>query len=133
MYYHGIVHQIHRLLATIEDPQRRLKWQHIQGEIAEELDAVKNIMVSLNTFRLGSQESLAANGPRSFSYEEPTRDGSHYCVKVNHFSYSSVSPVSQQTFHELKFSTLNRLLQSIAHCSMVSLLSLLTITCRHYT
>ena len=86
VYYHGIVHQIHRLLATIEDPQRRLKWQHIQGEIAEELDAVKNIMVSLSTFRLGSQENLAATGPRSFSYEEPTRDGSHYCVKVNHFS-----------------------------------------------
>ena len=77
VYYSGIVHQIHRLLGTIEDPQRRLKWQQIQGEIAEELDVVKNIMQSLNTFKLGSQENLAA-GPRSFSYEEPTRDSSSY-------------------------------------------------------
>merc|ERR1719445_99236 len=77
VYYSGIVHQIHRLLGTIEDPQRKLKWQQIQGEIAEELDVVKNIMQSLNTFKLGSQENLAA-GPRSFSYEEPTRDSSGY-------------------------------------------------------
>ena len=78
VYYSGIVHQIHRLLGTIEDPQRRLKWQQIQGEIAEELDVVKNIMQSLNTFKLGSQENLAAAGPRSFSYEEPTRDSNSY-------------------------------------------------------
>ena len=77
VYYSGIVHQIHRLLGTIEDPQRRLKWQQIQGEIAEELDVVKNIMQSLNAFKLGSQENLAV-GPRSFSYEEPTRDSSSY-------------------------------------------------------
>ena len=58
-----------------------MKWQQIQGEIAEELDVVKNIMMSLSTLRLGSQESLAG-GNRSFSYEEPTRDGSCYAVKV---------------------------------------------------
>ena len=37
--------------------------------------------MSLSTLRLGSQESLAG-GNRSFSYEEPTRDGSCYAVKV---------------------------------------------------
>ena len=30
VYYQGVIQQIHRLLATIEDPQRRYKWQQIQ-------------------------------------------------------------------------------------------------------
>ena len=33
VYYQGVIQQIHRLLATIEDPQRRYKWQQIQVEI----------------------------------------------------------------------------------------------------
>jgi len=35
VYYQGVIQQIHRLLSTIEDPQRRYKWQQIQGEVAQ--------------------------------------------------------------------------------------------------
>ena len=38
VYYQGVIQQIHRLLATIEDPSRKLKWQQIQGEVAQEYD-----------------------------------------------------------------------------------------------
>ena len=51
VYYQGVIQQIHRLLATIEDPGRKLKWQQIQGEVAQEYDVVKNIVQTLALFK----------------------------------------------------------------------------------
>ena len=76
VYYQGVVQQIHRLLGTIDDPVRKMKWQQIQGEIAQEYDVVKNIMTTLNAFKGGSHD-LQSVGPGSRaqnSWEEPTRD-----------------------------------------------------------
>jgi len=33
VYYQGVVQQIHRLLGSIDDPVRKMKWQQIQGEV----------------------------------------------------------------------------------------------------
>ena len=51
VYYQGVIQQIHRMLATIEDPGRKLKWQQIQGEVAQEYDVVKNITQTLALFK----------------------------------------------------------------------------------
>ena len=72
----GIVFVSFRLLGTIDDHNRKMKWQQIQGEIAQEYDVVKNIMTTLNAFKGGSHD-LQGVGPGSrsmSSWEEPTRD-----------------------------------------------------------
>eukprot|EP00092_Neocalanus_flemingeri_P007562 GFUD01008161.1.p1 GENE.GFUD01008161.1~~GFUD01008161.1.p1 ORF type:complete len:514 (-),score=179.05 GFUD01008161.1:100-1641(-) len=76
VYYQGVVQQIHRLLGSIDDPVRKMKWQQIQGEVAQEYDVVKNIMQTLNTFKGGHHDSQNVGpGSRSMSnFEEPTRD-----------------------------------------------------------
>ena len=76
VYYQGVIQQIHRLLATIEDPSRKLKWQQIQGEVAQEYDVVKNITQTLAMFKGESHDTRQVGpGLRSFqNYEEPTRD-----------------------------------------------------------
>ncbi len=77
VYYQGVIQQIHRLLATIDDPGRKQKWQQIQGEVAQEYDVVKNIMQTLALFKGGESHEARQVGPglRSFqTYEEPTRD-----------------------------------------------------------
>ena len=78
VYYQGVIQQIHRLLATIDDPGRKQKWQQIQGEVAQEYDVVKNIMQTLVLFKGGETMHDARQvgpGLRSFqSFEEPTRD-----------------------------------------------------------
>eukprot|EP00090_Calanus_glacialis_P040471 TRINITY_DN7058_c0_g1_i1.p1 TRINITY_DN7058_c0_g1~~TRINITY_DN7058_c0_g1_i1.p1 ORF type:complete len:518 (+),score=178.48 TRINITY_DN7058_c0_g1_i1:237-1790(+) len=76
VYYQGVVQQIHRLLGSIDDPGRKIKWQQIQGEVAQEYDVVKNIMQTLNTFKGGHHDAQNVGpGARSMSnWEEPTRD-----------------------------------------------------------
>lgn len=76
VYYQGVIQQIHRMLATIEDPGRKLKWQQIQGEVAQEYDVVKNITQTLALFKGESHDGRQVGpGLRSMqSYEEPTRD-----------------------------------------------------------
>ena len=51
VYYQGVIQQIHKMLATIEDPGRKQKWQQIQGEVAQEYDVVKNITQTLALFK----------------------------------------------------------------------------------
>ena len=76
VYYQGVIQQIHRLLATIEDPSRKYKWQQIQGEIAQEYDVVKNITQTLAMFKGESHDGRQVGpGLRSFpNFEVPTRD-----------------------------------------------------------
>lgn len=76
VYYQGVIQQIHRMLATIEDPGRKMKWQQIQGEVAQEFDVVKNITQTLALFKGESHDGRQVGpGLRSIqSYEEPTRD-----------------------------------------------------------
>jgi len=76
VYYQGVIQQIHRLLATIEDPGRKLKWQQIQGEVAQEYDVVKNIVQTLALFKGNETAHDARQVGRSSlqSFEEPTRD-----------------------------------------------------------
>ena len=52
VYYQGVIQQIHRLLATIDDPSRKQKWQLIQGEVVQEYDVVKNIQQTLVLFAI---------------------------------------------------------------------------------
>ena len=44
-------------IGTIDDPGRKMKWQQIQGEIAQEYDVIKNIMQTLNLFKGGHYDS----------------------------------------------------------------------------
>ena len=44
-------------IGTIDDPNRKIKWQQIQGEIAQEYDVIKNIMQTLNLFKGGHYDS----------------------------------------------------------------------------
>jgi len=74
VYYQGVVQQIHRLLGSIDDPVRKMKWQQIQGEIAQEYDVIKNIMQTLNLFKGGHHDSQAVGARAHASFEEPTRD-----------------------------------------------------------
>ncbi len=76
VYYQGVIQQIHRLLATVEDPGRKTRWQQIQGEIAQEYDVVKNITQTLAMFRGESHDTrqVGAGGRSAFAaFEEPTR------------------------------------------------------------
>jgi len=66
VYYQGVIQQIHRLLGTIEDQGRKMKWQQIQGEVVQEYDVVKHIMQNLNSFKRNHDNPLPV--------EEPTRD-----------------------------------------------------------
>ncbi|XP_040583239.1 katanin p60 ATPase-containing subunit A-like 1 [Lepeophtheirus salmonis] len=77
VYYQGCIQQIHRLLATIEDPLRKRKWQTIQGQIAQEYDVIKNITQTLALFKSGeSNLDNPRSGRSAFQAfdEEPTRD-----------------------------------------------------------
>ena len=74
VYYQGVIQQIHRLLSTLEDPSRKLKWQQIQGEIAQEYDVVKNITQTLAMFKGESHDTRQVGQRSQFaSFEEPTR------------------------------------------------------------
>ncbi|XP_054708002.1 katanin p60 ATPase-containing subunit A-like 1 [Uloborus diversus] len=50
VYYQGAVQQIHRLLATIQDPLRKERWQQMQAKIAQEYEKVKEIEGVLSQF-----------------------------------------------------------------------------------
>lgn len=76
VYYTGVIQQIRRLLGSIEDPVRKMKWQQIQGEVAQEYDVVKSITQTLNMFKGANHDSYEVGpGGRSLpTFEEPTRD-----------------------------------------------------------
>jgi len=75
VYYQGVIQQIAKLLGSMEDQGRRMKWQQIQGEVAQEYEVVKNIMQTLSMFKVGDHESLCVGaGHKSLSFEEPVRD-----------------------------------------------------------
>lgn len=75
VYYQGVIQQIHRLLSTLEDPGRKMKWQQIQGEIAQEYDVVKNITQTLALFKGESHDTRQVGQRSQFAaFEEPTRD-----------------------------------------------------------
>ncbi|XP_043225239.1 katanin p60 ATPase-containing subunit A-like 1 isoform X3 [Amphibalanus amphitrite] len=75
VYYQGVVQQIHRLLQTIQDPSRKLKWQQVQQHIAREYEQVNGITHTLSLFRAGDHDSRPiGTSLRASSFEEPTRD-----------------------------------------------------------
>jgi len=75
VYYQGVIQQIHRLLATVEQPDRKMTWQQIQGEIVQEYDVVKNIMQTLAMFKGDSHDARQVGARSQFAaFEEPTRD-----------------------------------------------------------
>ncbi|CAG2168679.1 unnamed protein product, partial [Oppiella nova] len=51
VYYQGVVQQIHRLLQTISDANRKERWQEIQQQIAQEYEYVKDIQTKLLGFK----------------------------------------------------------------------------------
>ena len=74
VYYQGVIQQIHRLLSGLDDPGRKMKWQQIQGEIAQEYDVVKNITQTLAMFKGESHDTRQVGARSQFqSFEEPTR------------------------------------------------------------
>lgn len=78
VYYQGVVQQIHRLLATIQEPNRKIKWQQVQQQVAAEYENLKELMNSISLFKSDNPSAIAdrplGTSLRMSSFEEPTRD-----------------------------------------------------------
>jgi len=76
VYYQGVMQQIQKLLATIQDPTRKQKWQQVRQDIAQEYEQVKDISSILASFK--TDNSRATSSYASYNephhHEEPTRD-----------------------------------------------------------
>ncbi|XP_063840475.1 katanin p60 ATPase-containing subunit A-like 1 isoform X5 [Scylla paramamosain] len=79
VYYQGVVQQIHRLLQTIQEPNRKIKWQQVQQQVAAEYENLKELTNTIAMFKADTTSSPAFNDRplatmRISSFEEPTRD-----------------------------------------------------------
>ncbi|KAK2179300.1 hypothetical protein NP493_497g02009 [Ridgeia piscesae] len=77
IYYQGVLQQIHKLLATIKEPNRKQKWQQVRQELAEEYEHVKDINNTLASFKTDQPRGgqvISCDYMESPRYEEPTRD-----------------------------------------------------------
>ena len=78
VYYQGVIQQIHRLLFTIDEPTRKSKWQSVQSEIAEEYEQVKELVNTLQLFKIDSNIERGIRGTAfnitNSAFEEPTKD-----------------------------------------------------------
>ncbi|XP_069951599.1 katanin p60 ATPase-containing subunit A-like 1 isoform X2 [Cherax quadricarinatus] len=78
VYYQGVVQQIHRLLATIQEPNRKIKWQQVQQQVAAEYENLKELMNCISLFKSDNPSALCdrplGTSLRMSSFEEPTRD-----------------------------------------------------------
>jgi len=84
VYYQGVIQQIHRLMGSIREPERKKMWSQLKQEIVQEYEQVKEINSTLHSFKSESQGG-GANGAfggldRGFGnlpdyrHEQPTRD-----------------------------------------------------------
>ncbi|XP_071529686.1 katanin p60 ATPase-containing subunit A-like 1 isoform X2 [Panulirus ornatus] len=78
VYYQGVVQQIHRLLATIQEPNRKIKWQQVQQQVAAEYENLKELMNIISLFKSDNPSAISdrplGTSLRMSSFEEPTRD-----------------------------------------------------------
>ncbi|XP_066939195.1 katanin p60 ATPase-containing subunit A-like 1 [Macrobrachium rosenbergii] len=78
VYYQGVVQQIHRLLASIQEPNRKIKWQQVQQQVALEYENLKELMNTISMFKSDNPNAMAdrpiGTSLRMSSFEEPTRD-----------------------------------------------------------
>lgn len=81
VYYQGVVQQIHRLLQTIQEPNRKIKWQQVQQQVAAEYESLKELTNTITIFKADTTSAPAAFADRPIgtslrpsSFEEPTRD-----------------------------------------------------------
>ncbi|XP_059156573.1 katanin p60 ATPase-containing subunit A1-like [Physella acuta] len=87
VYYQGVIQQIHRLIGSIKDQERKRMWNQLKGEITKEYEQVKEISTTLQSFKVESAHSPNAAYGSVNSYdrgyhqdyhdprhEEPTRD-----------------------------------------------------------
>lgn len=51
VHYQGVLQQIHKLIATINDPIRGQQWQEIQRIIAAECENVRDVQYILSDFK----------------------------------------------------------------------------------
>ncbi|XP_064628903.1 katanin p60 ATPase-containing subunit A-like 1 isoform X1 [Lineus longissimus] len=52
VYYQAVIQQIQKFLVTMKDQDRRLKWQKVRSELAQEYEHVKDIVTTLASFKL---------------------------------------------------------------------------------
>ncbi|XP_063954553.1 katanin p60 ATPase-containing subunit A1 isoform X1 [Lytechinus pictus] len=81
VYYQGVLNQIHKLLTSVHDPQRKHQWQTIKQELTQEYEHVKDITKTLSGFKSEPAPEPAPNHrPAPFSHHqhakpaEPARD-----------------------------------------------------------
>ncbi|CAG0914517.1 unnamed protein product [Notodromas monacha] len=76
VYYEGTIQQIHKLLTSIHDPTRKLKWQQVQGQIVEEYDTLKHLIKIKRSGLFDESPAVAGMSSPAFAspFEEPTRD-----------------------------------------------------------
>ncbi|KAB7507602.1 hypothetical protein Anas_05173, partial [Armadillidium nasatum] len=79
IYYQGVVQQIHRLLATIQEPNRKTRWQQVQQQVAAEYEQLKELISTISMFKSDNptcmdDRPLGSTSLRISAFEEPTRD-----------------------------------------------------------
>ncbi|CAL4059360.1 unnamed protein product [Meganyctiphanes norvegica] len=78
VYYQGVVQQIHRLLQTISEPNRKIKWQQVQQQVSAEYEQLKDLMNTISMFKSDNPNAMAdrplGTSVRMSAFEEPTRD-----------------------------------------------------------
>lgn len=53
VYYQGVVQQIHKLLSSLVDANKKAKWQQVQYQIVQEFEKVKATSSTLQLFKAG--------------------------------------------------------------------------------
>ncbi|KAK3859079.1 hypothetical protein Pcinc_034772 [Petrolisthes cinctipes] len=78
VYYQGVVQQIHKLLPTIHEPNRKVRWQQVQKVVAAEYENLKDLTNTISMFKTDNPSALSdrpiGTSLRTSSFEEPTRD-----------------------------------------------------------
>ncbi|XP_054825853.1 katanin p60 ATPase-containing subunit A1 isoform X1 [Eublepharis macularius] len=92
VYYQGVLDQINKYLSSVKDAYLQQKWQQVRQEISVEAKHVKDIMKTLESFKLDSTPLKAAQ------QELPAHDGEVWSLPVPaERSRSSPGPRKRQS------------------------------------
>ena len=57
VYYQGVLQQIQKHLASVQDPGLRSQWQHVRQELQKELQEITDITTTLSSLKVSSSSS----------------------------------------------------------------------------
>ncbi|XP_071819199.1 katanin p60 ATPase-containing subunit A1-like [Apostichopus japonicus] len=71
VYYQGVLQQIQKLMTTVHEPEKKHLWQTVRQELAQEYEHVKDINLTLNSFK---QPTSSPRGSSGDNYQSPSYD-----------------------------------------------------------